>query len=148
VSYTLDDLFATSPSDRLIVPYENPHYPVVFIARWPNTSFASHGAFVRLTEMYDTAMQGFIQGMPPGELANWFTPHDDFDLSAPPSDITPLRTEDSIAWMKRNFPFVQIPWQQTGDHTEIIGETEGEFGDLIAYGDAGYFYVFVADLIQ
>lgn len=148
VSYTLDELFATPASERLIVRYENPHYPVVFIARWPKTAFTSHGAFLRLTEMYDTAMQGFIQGMTPDELAKWFEPHDDFDLSAPLLDTIPERKEDAVAWMKRNFPFVEIPWLHEGDHTEIIGETEGKFGDLIAYGDAGYFYVFVADLLE
>lgn len=99
-----------------------------------------------LTEMYDTAMQGFIQQMSPDELAQWFVPHDDYDLSMS-LDVTPLRKEDSVDWMKRNFPFVHIPWLQPGDHTEIIDETEGDFGNLIAYGNAGYFYVFVADLL-
>jgi hypothetical protein len=147
VPYNLDDLFAKSPSERLVVPCENPHHPAVFVARWPKSSFASHGEFVRLTELYDTAMQGFIQGMTPAQLAEWFVPHDGYDLSAPALDITPSRREDSVEWMKRNFPFVRIPWLHSGDHTEIIDETEGKFGGLIAYGDAGYLYVFVADLL-
>ncbi|MDY0169328.1 MAG: hypothetical protein RBS80_22480 [Thermoguttaceae bacterium] len=143
--YTLDDLYATSPTERLVVPYENPHYPAVHIARRPKTSFSSHGEFVRLTEMYDSAMQGFIQDMSPGELAEWFVPHEDYDLTVPPLKIAVSRTEDAVEWMGRNFPFVRIPWLRSGDHTEIIDDTEGEFGDLIAYGDAGYLYVFVAD---
>ena len=92
-----------------------------------------------------SAMQGFIQDMTPDELAEWFVPHEDFDPSAPPFDVTPSRTEDSVEWMKRNFPFVRIPWLHSGDHTQIIDETEVKFGSLIAYGDAGYFYVFAAD---
>ena len=143
--YTLDDLYATSPTERLVIPYENPHHPVVHIARWPKTSFGSHGEFVRLTEMYDSAMQGFVQNMTLDELEGWFVPREDFDMSAPPLDIDVSRTEDAVEWMKRNFPFVRIPWLRSGDHTEIIDETEGKFGDLIAYGDAGYLYVFVAD---
>jgi len=95
--------------------------------------------------MYDAAMQGFIQNMTPRELAEWFVPHEDYDLAVPPLDIPVSRTEDAVEWMKRNFPFVQLPWLRSGDHIEIIDETEGEFGDLIAYGDAGYLYVFVAD---
>ncbi len=91
--------------------------------------------------MYDSAMQGFIQGMTLDELAEWFDPHEYYDLSVPSLDIGSSRTEDSVQWMNRNFPFVQIPWLHTGDHTEIIDDTEGEFGDLIAYGDAGYLYV-------
>ena len=63
--YDLSDLFAKSPSERLVVHYENPHYPIVFIARWPKIFFASHGEFVRLTEMYDSALQGLIQNMTP-----------------------------------------------------------------------------------
>lgn len=147
VPYALDELYATSPTERLVVPYENPHYPVVHIAKWPRTSFGSHGEFVRLTEMYDSAMQGFIQKMTLDELAEWFVPHEDYDLSVPPFDIAVSRTEDAVEWMQRNFPFVRIPWLRSGDHTEIIEEAEGEFGDLIAYGDAGYLYVFVADLL-
>lgn len=143
--YNLDGLFAKTPTERLIVPYENPHFPVVFIARWPNSCFASHGEFIQLIEMYDSAMQGFIQGMTQEELSKWFCPHEDYDLWSVPGDPVPLRTEDSAQWLKRNFPFVHPPWLGAGDHTEIISETEGEFGDLIAWGRAGYLYVFVAD---
>jgi hypothetical protein len=96
-------------------------------------------------KMYDSAMQGFIQQMTPDELGEWFVPHDSFNLAAPLCDVTPLRREDSVEWMKRNFPLVQIPWLHPGDHSEIIDETEGEFGNLTAYGEAGYLYVFVAD---
>jgi hypothetical protein len=149
MSYTLVDLFATPPSERLIFPRENPNYPVVFVARWPKTAFASHSAFCRQTEMYDTAMQGFIQGMTLNELTNWFEPHEDYDLLSPyPPDVSPERIEDSVLWMKRNFPTVEIPWLKVGDHTEILSETEGEFGELIAYGDSGYLYVFVADMLE
>lgn len=148
MSYTLDELFAKAPTERLIVPYENPHYPAVFIARWPAGMFASHGDFVRLTEMFDSAMQGLIQGMSPPELAEYFVPHEDADLSAPPPNIPVQRIEDVVGWLERNFPFVHIPWLLPGDHHEILDEDESEFGGLTAHGKAGYFYVFVADVIE
>ncbi len=147
VSYSLVGLFAKEPSERLIVPHENPHYPVVFLARWRKEYFDSHGAFIRMTEMYDSAMQGFIQAMSPNDLAKWFVPREDYDVSAPPADVSPSRTEDSVDWLKRNFPFVRVPWLRTGDHIEILVDDESEFGNLIAYGKSGYLYVFVADLL-
>lgn len=143
--YTLDDLFSKLPSERLVVPDKNPNRPAVFAARWPKASVASHGEFVRITEMYDSAMQGFVQGMTPVELAEYFVPHDEYDWSTPPLEIASIRAEDSVEWMKRNLPNAHVPWLQPGDHTEIIDEHEGEFGDLIAFGVAGYLYVFVAD---
>jgi hypothetical protein len=148
MTYTLDELFAKAPAERLIVPYENPHYPAVFIARWPGELFASHGDFVRLTEMFDSAMQGLIQGMSPAELAEFFVPHEDADLSTPLPKIPVQRIEDAVGWMERNFPFVHIPWLRPGDHHEILDEDESEFGGLTAHGKAGYFYVFVADVIE
>jgi hypothetical protein len=147
VSYDLTGLFAKPPSDRLIVPFANPNYPVVFIARWPGALFDSHGAFIQFTEIYDSAMQGFLQGMSLEELSEWFVPRDDFDSFAPPVTVRPSRTEDAVDWIARNFPFAQIPWLRRGDHTQIIGEDEGKFGGLTTYGDEGYLDVFVADLM-
>jgi hypothetical protein len=147
VNYDLTGLFAKPPSERLIIPFDNPNYPVLFIARWPGEFFDSHGAFVRFTEMYDSAMQGFVQGMARDDLSEWFVPHEELDVHAPPVAVTPSRTEDAVDWMARNFPFAEIPWLRRGDHTEIIDEYEGEFGGLTAYGDAGYLNVFVADLL-
>jgi hypothetical protein len=142
----LDDLFARPPSERLIVHYENPGYPVVFIARWPRNLFTSPGEFNFLTERYDCALQGFIQDMPQEELAGWHVPHEECkDLSI--VEVTPERSEDAVDWMERNFPFANIPWLRRGEHTEIIRESEGTFGELMIYGDGGYLYVFVADLL-
>ena len=140
-------LLAKPASNRLIVPHEAPNYPVVHIARWPRTLFDSHDAFVRLTEMYDSVMQAYIQEKSRDELIEWFVPHDDNDLSTPSMDITPLRKEDAVDWLERNFPFVAIPWLHRGDHTDIIWEVEDKFGGLIAFGDTGYLYVFAADLM-
>lgn len=140
-------LFAKPPTERLIIPHKEPTYPVVHVARWPSAQFESHDSFIELTETYDTAMQGYIQGMSRSELSEWFVPHHECDPSAIAGDITVKRTEDAVDWVERTLPFVSIPWLHREDHTEIIWEAEGEFGELIAFGDAGYFYLFVADLL-
>ncbi|MCC9604278.1 hypothetical protein LOC68_00120 [Blastopirellula sp. JC732] len=143
--YDLKPLYLNPPSHRLIVPYANPHYPVVFIARWPKGVFASHGEFIRFYEAYDSAMQGYLQGMPEEALEDWFVPHESLDFSQPAVEVLPERTEDAVVWMERNFPFVQLPWLKPGDHSEILDEDQGKFGSLTAYGNGGYLYVFVAD---
>jgi len=147
VLYDLTELLAKPPCDRLTIPFKSPDGPAVFVARWPVTSFESPAGFVAFTERYDSAMQGCIQGMDGNELAEWFVPHEDIDVTETPASISPSRNEDAVDWINRNFPFVVIPWLSRGDHTEVYDEHQGEYGDLIAVGPAGYLMVFVADLL-
>lgn len=145
VPYTLDALFASNPTQRVLLPIDGSYYPGVFAARWPASSFATHGEFIRLVEMYSSAMQGFIQGMSPQELNDWFIPREDGDLKGPPPAITPLRSQDATDWLQQNLPGIDIPWLKPGDHTEILDEEQGKFGHVNAHGPAGYLSVFVAD---
>ncbi len=124
---------------------EGSYLPCVFTARWPADRFASHGEFLRLTQIYDSAMQGFIQGMPPQELLDYFVPYDDVDLTSPAAAVEPVRNEDAISWLARNMPGIDIPWLAPDDHTEVLSEDEDKFGMLNAFGAAGYLTLFVAD---
>lgn len=146
MAYSLDLLFTKQPDQRLVIPIEDSDPQALFIARWPSDQFATHGELVQLTELYDSAMQGFIQGMGAEELVDWFVPYDDRDPAETPDDVKVLRHEDATEWMKRNHPHVSLPWLSEGNHVAILQETE-EFGYLMAYGAAGYFYVFAADML-
>ncbi|PQO41606.1 hypothetical protein [Blastopirellula marina] len=84
--------------------------------------------------------------MGPEELVDWFVPYDDRDPAESPEDVNVLRHEDATEWIKRNLSHVSLPWLSKGDHVAILQEAE-ESGYLIASGEAGYFYVFAADIL-
>ncbi len=74
-------------------------------------------------------------------------PHHDLHEPESIEDIDVIRIEDAAVWISRIFPFVQVPWLNTGDHTEVLSEVDDKFGELIAFGKAGYLYIFVADVL-
>ncbi len=143
----LADLIAKPPSQRAIVPLEKPTYPVLFAARWPAELFGSHDEFLDFTSRFDSELQAFIQGIYDDDLRESFVPQADNAMTPARDAIAPARVEDAVDWVKRIFPFAVIPWLSRGDHTQILDEHQDRFGDLTAFGPAGYMVVFAADLV-
>jgi hypothetical protein len=120
----------------------------VFAARWQASDFQDDLEFQVFLFKYSGLLQPYICGKRDAELESWFAPDEAAESSAiayhKSHKVVDLDAKD---WLERKLSFATIPWLEKGQHLKAMELTVDEFPELVAFGDAGYLTVFVADLI-
>lgn len=117
------------------------------IAYWQPVAFHEFRAFVSHTFCYSSVLQPYICDTNRTDLAEWFRPDPADDKLAYEllcaNSTTNVEVRD---WMQVHYPLVSIPWLSEGLHGKLLSMLDGDWPEMLAHDNHGFYTVFVADL--